>query len=175
MNDLITSYFEWLCDLVDDGRYKKLCYILFETEFTYTISMDGNRYADGINLRYRFARENDIPHPVIASELDNNPCSIFEMMVALALRFEEDIMTNDDYGNRTYIWFRDMLKSLGLIDMTNSNIDPEFVEDVLDRFLNHDYASNGKGGLFTVNGSNYDLRYVEIWYQAMWYLSEKGE
>ena len=177
MNDIVTSYFDWLCGIVDAKRhrYLQLCRILFETEFTYTISMDGNRYADGINLRYRFAREADIPHPIIASELDNNPCSILEVMVALALRFEEDIMTNDDYGDRTYIWFDDMITSLGLAEMTDSNIDPEFVDDILSRFLNHDYASNGKGGLFTVNDSQYDLRYVEIWYQAMWYLNSKGE
>lgn len=174
--EIATKYFEWLYSMVcKDDRYRSLCDILFDREFTYTISMDGNRYEDGIDLRYRFGRDNDIPHPIIADVLDCRPCSIFEMMVALALRCEEEIMTNDEYGDRTYIWFGDMLKSLGLFDMINNRIDPDYVYDVLDNFLAHKYAPNGKGGLFTLNHSRfstYDLRYVEIWYQAMWYLAE---
>ncbi|WP_243133445.1 hypothetical protein [[Ruminococcus] torques] len=57
-------YFNWMCQLVFDGRYsKKLSYrrllkVLHKIEFTYSIPMDGNRAEDGIDLRYRFGYEN---------------------------------------------------------------------------------------------------------------------
>ena len=37
--------------------YRRLFYKLHDTEFAYTIPMDGNRAEDGIELRYRFGRE----------------------------------------------------------------------------------------------------------------------
>ena len=39
-------------------------------------------------------------------------------------------------------------------------------------FLNRQYEADGRGGLFIVRNSRFDLRTVEIWYQAMWYLDE---
>ena len=57
------EYFEWMCDFVCDNRYskrlsyRKLMIRLHQIDFEYTIPMDGNRAADGIDLRYRFAHE----------------------------------------------------------------------------------------------------------------------
>ena len=42
--------------------------------------------------------------------------------------------------------------------------------DVIRRFLNRDYERDGKGGLFTIEHCRYDMRDIEIWYQANWYL-----
>ena len=36
--------------------------------------------------------------------------------------------------------------------------------------LNRDYGRDGKGGLFTIEHCRYDMRDIEIWYQANWYL-----
>ena len=36
--------------------------------------------------------------------------------------------------------------------------------------MNREYDSDGKGGLFTVKQSKYDMRTVEIWWQMNWYL-----
>ena len=63
-----------------------------------------------------------------------------------------------------------MVVSLGLGSMTDDNIDEEYVESVIERFLDRDYEPNGKGGLFTIPNCPYDLRDAEIWFQAMWYL-----
>ena len=97
--DLHNEYFDWLCSLINDSQlsnkpYFKLLLYLYDTEFVYVLPMDGNRYEDGINLRYRFGDENYIEGPVIASCLDDKPCSILEMMVALADRCETHIMFN---------------------------------------------------------------------------------
>ena len=167
------DYFEWLYDLVcPDNRYKKLCIFLHNTDFTYDLPMDGNRYEDGVSLRYRYAYVTDQPEHRVAEEIDNRPCSVFEMMVALALRMEEDVMAQPD-GDRTATWFREMLSSLGIGDMTNERFDELRVRRTINNFLRRDYEKTGRGGLFTIdNVPDRDLRKVEIWYQAMWHLND---
>lgn len=97
-HELNQSYFAWMCQLVSNERYskrlsyRKLLTHLHEVEFTYTLPMDGNRAEDGIDLRYRFGYENDYSEPMIASGLDDRPCSVLEMMIALSMRCEEQII-----------------------------------------------------------------------------------
>ena len=173
------EYYDWMCSLVLSDRrvrrrsYSKLLRYLHEREFVYILDMDGNRAEDGVDLRYRFAYDNRYTYPVVASYLDDGPCSILEMMVALALRCEEHIMDDPDIGNRTGEWFWDMISSLGLWSMTDSKFDESFVEKVIDRFLDRRYNRNGEGGLFTVEGCEHDLRTVEIWYQMCSYLNTR--
>ena len=133
--------------------------------------MDGNRAEDGIDLRYRFGREYSYPDAMIASYLDDRPCSILEMMTALAIRCEEHIMDDPDIGNRTGQWFWSMLVNLGLGSMYDAKFDRYRVDRILERLLDREYGRNGKGGLFTVNNGR-DMRTTEIWYQMNYYLSE---
>lgn len=174
-NELIDQYFNWIYQLVVDDRYsksyRKLFCRLHDTEFTYLIPMDGNRAEDGINLRYRFGREHSYPDAMIASMLDIRPCSILEMMTALAIRCEEHLMGDPDIGDRTGQWFWSMLTSLGLSSMTDVKFDRYRVDIVLERFLEREYEKNGKGGLFTVENSR-DMRTIEIWYQMQYHLGE---
>lgn len=175
-NELINEYFDWMYQLVcgDAKRvsYRKLLCQLHDTTFDYTIAMDGNRAEDGVDLRYRFGYEHNLEGSAIASCLDNKECSVLEMMVALAIRCEEHIMDNPDIGNRTSQWFLNMIENLGLGRMTDERFDKRYVKKVLGRFLNREYERNGEGGLFTVHHDRIDMRSVEIWYQAMWYLDE---
>jgi len=161
--------------LVVDNRYsksyRKLFARLHDTEFTYTIPMDGNRAEDGIDLRYRFGREHDYSDAMVDSFLDDRPCSILEMMIALSIRCEEHIMDDPDIGNRTGQWFWSMLVSLGLGSMDDRKFDRHRVDIILERFLDREYGRNGEGGLFTVNNGR-DMRRTEIWYQMNYYLSE---
>ena len=160
------KYFEWMYDLVCEGRYargisyRKLLGYLHEVEFTYTISNDANRAEDGIDLRRRF------PY---GFALDG-PCSVLEMMIALAIRCEESIMDDPKVGNRTGQWFWRMVTNLGLGSMSDNRFDEKLVKDVIERFLDRDYEPDGRGGLFTVC-CDYDLRDVEIWIQLGWYLN----
>ena len=109
---------------------------------------------------------------MIAAYLDDSPCSVLEMMTALAVRCEEHIMTDPDVGNRTGQWFWQMITNLGLGDMTDSKFDRKYVDLVIQRFLDRTYEPDGKGGLFTIEHCPYDLRTVEIWYQLCWYLDK---
>lgn len=172
-DELNDAYFDWMCGLVGRcHRHQKLLRYLHEVEFTYIIPMDGNRAEDGINLRYRFGYENSHSGPMIASYLDDRPCSVFEMMVALAVRCEEHFMYDPDAGNQTGRWFWSMVSNLGLIRMRDERFDEDRAETVIYEFLYRKYKRNGKGGLFTVENSTRDLRSMEIWYQMCLYLDE---
>ena len=167
------EYFEWLWELIDIQRfskrvsYRKLLMHLHNIEFTWLIPMDDNRADDGIQLRRRFALAcND----VTLSRYILGPCSVLEMMVALAVRCEECIMDDTQMGNRTGQWFWGMISNLGLSAMKDSKFDRDFTDNVIARLLNREYEPDGKGGLFTVRNCEDDLRTVEIWCQLSWYL-----
>lgn len=177
-NELKHEYFDWMCQLVCDERYSKrstyhkLMKRLHEIDFEYTIPMDGNRAADGTDLRYRFAYENSYDGPMIAAYLDDRPCSVLEMMIALSIRCEEHIMEDPEVGNRTGQWFWNMIVNLGLGGMIDSKFDKEYVDMVIERFLHHKYKRNGEGGLFKIEYCSRDLRHIEIWYQMCLYLDD---
>lgn len=173
MNDLEKKYFDWLCSIVGKARtHSKLLKTLYDTPFVYSIPMDANRYEDGVGLRYKFGDRHDISWAVIASELDNSECSVLEMMVALSINIECNIMSDDDFGDRTGSWFWGMINSLGLTTMVDKIFDQDKVNRILYIFQYRQYSPNGKGGLFTIKNPTADLRDAEIWMQAMWYLDE---
>lgn len=170
-NELTQRYFDWLYRTVCDDRvHRKLLSHLFDTPFTYILEMDGNRAADGEDLRYRFGRDRGYSDAKIASQLDDRPCSVLEMMVALSIRCEEHIMEDADIGDRTGQWFWNMIVSLGLGSMTDARYDSDRVDDILERFLNREYDRDGSGGLFAIEHCRQDMRSIEIWYQMHMYL-----
>ena len=174
---LSNDYFEWLFDLVCGERYakqisyRKLLRHLHCLAFQYIIPFDQNRAEDGIGLRYRYALFNgyeDSPE-VVLNVLDG-PCTVLEMLIALAIRCEEDIMDDPRFGDRSSQWFWGMIRNLGLGSMKDNNFDEQLVNDVITRFLNREYEPDGRGGLFTIKGCDCDLRDVEIWRQVCWYI-----
>ena len=176
LEGLTNEYFDWLYKLVCYDRhsrrksYFKLFSYLHDTDFTYTIEMDGNRAEDGIDLRYRFAREKKYDYRVVVSMLDTKPCSVLEMMIALSIRGEE-IMYDPEFGDRTSHWFWHMITNLGLDSMDDTHFNEHRVKNIIDIFLSRTYTRYGEGGLFTVPDCKYDLRRVDIWYQMNWYFN----
>ena len=171
------SYFKWMMRKVHHENYTNRTALLRKLnsiDFYYILDRDGNRAEDGVDLRYRFGYETSTPEVEIAACLDNKPCSVLEMMVALALRCEEHIMSDPDKGDRTAQWFWSMVESLGLGEVTDETWeqDEDYIEFVINRFMSRDYEATGEGGLFTLNNYRQDLRGVEIWYQACWYMNE---
>lgn len=169
------SYLEWLCGLVGvGGEYSILMWHLFECRFETDclLPLDVNRALDGENLRWRWSGDCDVPQYIVMEYIDDGPCTILEMMVALAIRMEDDIMYDPEYGNRTALWFGDMIRSLELDQMTDENFDAEYVGYCINRLLTRTYDPDGKGGLFTLENPVGDCRKAEIWYQMNWYLGE---
>ena len=175
-HEINEDYFEWLYEGMCGNRYsknisyRKLLEHLHNTNFRYTRSNDKNRASDGIDLRYSFALSQGCEdEPELITDYLKGPCSVFEMMVALAQRCES-VMDDPKIGDRTGQWFWGMINNLGLGGMNDNRYDEQYVNDVINTFLDREYKSNGKGGLFTIRNCEYDLREVEIWYQLCWYL-----
>lgn len=178
MDNVKERYFEWLCESVGSEKRKKsisyrdLLRYLHNRKFIWSVLGDSNRANDGINLRWEYAYETDQTDifEQISKELEG-PCSVLEMLVALARRCEYTIMDDPKYGDRTAQWFWRMMINLGLGAITDERFDKGYVEEVITRFLNRKYDADGTGGLFTIKYCDTDLRKVQIWDQMCWYLN----
>lgn len=169
-----SDYFEWMHDLVSGDRfargfgYRKLLTFLHDIEFVYFVPHDENRAADGIALRYRYCLIHE------CEDLEwclSGPCSVLEMMVALAFKCEENFMDELAMGDRTGQWFWNMVNNMGLGGMNDSNYNERLVIDVVARFLNREYEPDGRGGLFRVRDWYRDMRDAEIWHQLLAYVN----
>jgi len=144
-------YFKWLCDKVvaEPNQYNKLLSHLFSKPYNPRCELDKDRATDGLYLRKEYF-----------GEISDEPCSVLEMMVALAVRCEKSIMSNDDKGDRTSQWFLEMLVSYGLGQMTDDNFDSMYVDSCLE--INNPFSVN----------SPVDMHRMPIWDQMQLYLIE---
>ena len=176
MDKIREEYLEWLYNKIEtfsdndyNYRFSKILEYLANVEFVYHIQNDRNRYEDGVSLRWQYEYEEGLPKGT--SDLITGPCSILEMMYALAIKIE-GLMDEPTLGDRTNYWFWSMMRSLGLntYECMNGSFNKEYVDKVVKTFLDGEYQPNGRGGLFTVNGLDYDLATVEIWIQMLRYI-----
>lgn len=169
--DIKEEYFEWLYTSVAGKDYKLVLRKLFKTPFRAIHKMDKNRIADGLKMREEFVEDTnwsitDMQH---AFKSFKN-CSVLELMIALAIRIEGD-MSDPDYGDRTLIWFWEMMKSLGLYSMDDANYNQLEVDLIVERFLKKEYEPSGVGSLFTIKNNDVDVRTLDIWYQMSLYIN----
>lgn len=165
-------YHRVIDDSIIRGSYYKLLRFLHEKTFRYSITMDMNREDDGMNLRYRFADETGTDERIVSSALDSRPCTVLEMMAALAIRWEEQIMMAPGKDDRTCIWFFAMLDNLGLSIMDDEDFDEKESDKIIERFLDRDYDPDGRGSLFYIPDCDVDMRDIEIWYQMNRYINK---
>lgn len=167
------EYFEWLYNYACKGKiserisYRKLFMLLHDIDFDFYIREDVNRAVDGIDLRNRFATIKGDPE---ISDILDDSCSVLEMILALAIRCEETIMDNPEYGDRTGQWFWGMLSNLGLARMTDDVFNKKIATARIYDFMERRYEPDGRGGLFYIRNCPEDLRNIEIWTQLCWYL-----
>lgn len=179
MTTLEQRYFTWLCEYADydayrnSSKYRNLLNYLYQVDYIPLHDRDINRALDGQRLRYRFGSDEGLSDEIISSELDYRACSLLEMMIALAIRIEDDVMYDPEMGLRVAKWFWKMVNNLGLTDMKDTHYYEPTVEEVVSIFLAGKYEANGAGGLFKLNNPPYDLRTHEIWDQMNRYLLEK--
>ena len=164
------SYFAWLVQKIATAelgmRYSLLLYQLWHTDFYYYIPRDENRMWDGLNLRKQFEMEGNEPFN------EEKPCSVLEMMVALAIRCDDQIMWDDNHGSRASDWFFIMIDNMGLIGMKDPYYDENHVRFVVDRMMQHLNYDNGHGGLFYTKDPGYDIKNQEIWFQMCKFITE---
>lgn len=139
-------------------HYHILINELFNKDFIPILGRDDNRAADGLYLREEFG-----------SSLDSRPCSMLEMLIALAGRFDGNSGFDPDevWGN-----FWDMMRNIGLDQYDDVNYSESEVWSILYILENRTYNFNGKGGLFPLKRPAYDQRKVEIWDQMQSWLIE---
>jgi len=167
-------YFGILCELVglnepiESCGYFELMYQLYRTPFYSLVPNDDNRALDGIRMRDKYG------FPAV--DVD---CNLLEMLVALAVRCDEDILYNPEYGDRSKDWFWMMITNLGLNKFRDRSFGEgwkyEDVEKVCLKLLNREYNYDGVGGLLPLRYPKKDQRDVEIWYQLASYLLEHSE
>lgn len=157
------EYFKYLKSYVIDNyfivSYNKLFRKLYDTEFVSVIQFDVNRELDALKLRNGFG---DII----------KPCSIFEVLIALSVRCEEQIMYDEKRGDRRGLWFWEMIGNMGLGQMDDEQYDEEYVDDILRRFLYHKYNSKDKRGCAFRSTEHPDLSGYELWYQMNFNLND---
>lgn len=147
---------------------------LYDIPFTYKLALDEDRARDGIQMRYEYDFQfgrNDIS---VAEELYGVPCSVLEMLVALAGRCYDEFLCGfpeDEVNNFVIFW--DMITTLGLKKYDNNHFIFDEVHEKICNFCEKNYEKNGLGGIFYIKSSNFDARKVEIWWQMQRYLNEK--
>ena len=169
------DYYNWLVERVNDddfnaSRYTTLLDKLYHTEFVWSIEDDANRAADGIDLRREWA--GSIGSSPFDAKIMLRPCTLLEMMVALSLRCENQLMEDLFVGPRFGRWFKSMLCSLGLRFEVEGYYDDDYVNYILASFLHRDYNEDGDGSLFRIHDHTVDMRNLSIWYQMNVYLRE---
>ena len=157
----------------EGNGYPSLLRFLFEMPFTHpeSIPSDDSRAIDGLDYREAFASERNY---LYFDVLGNAPCNVLEMMVALSMRIEREIMSDYSKGDRTPDWFWIMITNSGLSQLSNRYFDENLARQMVRRFEYRDYNRNGSGGgLFVINDPKRDMRTADIWYQMQWFLSEQ--
>lgn len=171
------AYFTWLIDKVNmDDFHWCLLRRLHQKEFYWLdrVPRDYNRAKDGTDQRQRFAEDNDWNVDEVLDILAG-PCSVLEMLVALATRIEQDIMYDSEDGDRTGVWFKMLLNTAELMSMTDTEYHQTYVDHTLERIMARRYKRNSKGSLFPVkNTHGKDWRNIELWMQMQLFFDENG-
>lgn len=164
-------YFNWLyakvCDPLAESKSQKfevLIRELHKTEFVPQVPGDDNRAEDGCDLRDEFL---DTVHEKADDVWMSYACSVLEALIALSRKAAYN--TSSDI--RT--WFWRMLSNLGLAELSDDvNPNPNHIQQVLDVFVWRMYDHNGNGGVFPLTNTEYDQRYIELWYQLNEYIHQ---
>lgn len=168
-------YFEWLYEQIADidttdprKTHWRLMRTLYCEEFVPRIANDDNRAQDGLELRDLFSFEEEV---FFDSYWDTLPCSIFEMLIALARRMEFE------GGRSVEHWFWVFIHNMGMgdwDDTTPTHFLNRCTYLAAKKLNNREYTYYGRnGGLFPLNHPQEDQREVELWYQMAAYLREE--
>lgn len=167
-------YFDWLCMLIGTDGHKQLVSSLHGIAFHPAIEMDANRGADGLQLRVEFMNE----HGPWGSSSNRGPCTMLELLVALARRMSF-LTGGEGYHGQTGYYFWRMMENLGLNKITDDRWEimngPFFVEDACWRINERQYSRNGEGGIFPLRNPSGDQRRTEIWYQMNAWMIENSD
>lgn len=180
--ECVAKYVRYLLEKYSIGRKYIFPYlVLHSIAFRSEIYDDRNRILDAAYMRDEYISEfsKDI------SEDDKDillswDISVFEVLLKLAIRIEDDIFTSSSNEDRTKEWFFMMLKNMDIDDIlhtTYSEQREEFIKNQVDIFLDRSYGSHGHdGNIFVfskVTYPNLDVRKMELWDQMQLWSTEQ--
>ena len=160
------DYYIWLCDMIDletHSRYSNLISFLYNTEFVWSVAKDNNRAGDGKYLRQDYIYE----YYYDEGEWLDEPCSLLEMLIALARRVRVDILPEFDMDTSDWFWI--FMSHFGFDKYDNEH----FSEDKFCACFLVKNLQKGKNLLFSSKKfsetENFDM---EIWSQLQFWLAE---
>lgn len=176
---LIDEYYTWLFSLVDGNEeeykdYKLMFRYLCSYKFFSSHPMDDNRAMDGAHLRNRFAEECGYSYLEV-NDVMNGYCSVAEMLIALAMRIDSEVVGNQIKGNRQADWFWRMVKNLRLYPEFKGYLNPSQVmkiDSILWTWLSRNFDEDGFGSIFPLRNPPGNERDTEIWYQMQAWVNE---
>lgn len=168
-------YFKWLVSKIDYGncmdKYSQLLRDMYRTNYIWDhedaiLCKNENRSEDGMYLRYLFEEETGQNVRSILFDI-GKPCSFLEMLIALAMRIEDDVMGEGE--NRYDFWFWKLVERLKLMKFDIENYDSERVLTILDDFMGDSFGDSfEKGAKKTVTGEK-----NELWIHVMNWLNDE--
>lgn len=164
------DYFGWLCmigmpDGFERSKYSSLLKTLMDTEFLWILSRDENRAEDGLEMRSLYEEETGE-----GCQADG-PCSVLEMLIALSIRCDQELMYDPEDENRADKWFWMILENLGLTEFTDKKYDEEDVLWILSQWMDRNYGHDGRFCPFFIPKTATRFRRTELWNQLNWYLN----
>lgn len=174
------GYFNWLCSKVQHKNkrlnHKALLNLLYEKPFRWSVDYDGNRCDDGLELRDLYIQEFDVDESHLEVKYFlKRPCSVLEVLVAIARRMYDLQYILSDPVDHTNRWFHELLGNLQLERFSDdiSPVQEAEIDDILEIWLGRTYDEHGFGGIFPLKKRPLkDQTRVELWYQMMLYLAE---
>lgn len=169
------EYFDWLVSMIAIDPPEYFCYnnlmnFLYQEDFTWTMHRDANRAQDGTDLRDLFSYETGI---IDWHNALGGPCTVLEMLVGLAHRIDNEVMYDYELGDRTNVWFWEMIGNIDLDELDDNHFRQDKAEKLLNNWLYRQFDSNGNGSIFPLKSTQNDQRMTEIWLQAQEYFVEK--
>lgn len=157
------NYYDFLMNLVGASPDTYLFKYLYKVNYIWTIPLDKNRAQDGIDLRCLYANLYHLSIDEYNVIFGEEPCSVLEMLVAFAIRIENDFMASAE-GDRTSVWFEMMIGNLfGVDDLKNNR---GKIDHALLAFFNHEISP------FPISGQ---ILNMQLWDQLNHWLLMKGD
>jgi hypothetical protein len=172
------EYLNWLFRQIAERHirhprrtYWHLLAQLHHKRFVSKVKLDWNRVQDGKDLRREFLGVVGLDPDPNWLEDEKQCCTFLELMVVLSRKLAYDL------GNEPSHWFWELVGNLELTKYWDrarrSPMAERGIDDILNRVMLREYAPDGQGGFFPLQGPNEDQRGIQLWDQLNAYVLER--
>lgn len=156
------DYYLWLTEMVGIDSRCHLLQVLDSIDYRWQFALDENRAAAGLNLRQLYSNEVG----VYLDDVREGPCSVLEMLVGTA-QMMSDLLSMTEPNIPKY--FKELIKNLGL---NLSITDDRDIFSIIDRWLDREFDSRGRGSIFPFRRYMGDARTLDVFDAMNIYIGE---